>query len=151
MNTCVKVAQRLAHNISEFIHSHMNIAWVPPTLWHKYAITKWILFATKFMPFARNLDWTKDVTLNHGKNLATGGGPLPGPEWIQTATEMTFLGLNQLPIFTVIYGWEGNMAGYCTSMRPYFHEPQASENTTQECNIQPYCLLTHPDNRSIIY
>ena len=35
------------------------------------------------------------------------------------------------------------MAGYCTSVRPYFHEPQASENTAQECNIQPYCLLTH--------
>ena len=35
------------------------------------------------------------------------------------------------------------MAGYCMSMRPYFHEPQASENTAQECNIQPYCLLTH--------
>ena len=24
------------------------------------------------------------------------------------------------------------MAGYCTSVRPYFHEPQASENTAQE-------------------
>ena len=36
------------------------------------------------------------------------------------------------------------MAGYCTSVRPYFHEPQASENTaTHSCNIQPYCLLTH--------
>ena len=23
------------------------------------------------------------------------------------------------------------MAGYCTSVRPYFHEPQASENTAQ--------------------
>ena len=28
------------------------------------------------------------------------------------------------------------MAGYCTSVRLYFHEPQASENTAQECNIQ---------------
>ena len=36
------------------------------------------------------------------------------------------------------------MAGYCTSVRPYFHEPQASENTdAHSCNIQPYCLLTH--------
>ena len=35
------------------------------------------------------------------------------------------------------------MAGYCTSVRLYFHEPQASENTAQECNIQPYCLLSH--------
>ena len=35
------------------------------------------------------------------------------------------------------------MAGYCTSVRPYFHEPQASENTAQECNIQPYYLLNH--------
>ena len=35
------------------------------------------------------------------------------------------------------------MAGYCTSVWPYFHEPQASENTAQECNIQPYYLLTH--------
>ena len=34
------------------------------------------------------------------------------------------------------------MAGYRTSVRPYFHKPQASENTAQECNIQPYCLLT---------
>ena len=25
------------------------------------------------------------------------------------------------------------MAGYCTSVRLYFHEPQASENTAQEC------------------
>ena len=31
------------------------------------------------------------------------------------------------------------MAGYCTSVRSYFHEPQASENTAQECNIP----LTH--------
>ena len=35
------------------------------------------------------------------------------------------------------------MAGYCTSVRSYFHELQASENTAQECNIQPYCPLTH--------
>ena len=31
----------------------------------------------------------------------------------------------------------------CTSVRPYFHEPQVSENTAQECYIQPCCLLTH--------
>ena len=31
----------------------------------------------------------------------------------------------------------------CTSVRPYFYEPQASENTAQECNIQPYYLLNH--------
>ena len=24
-----------------------------------------------------------------------------------------------------------------------FHKPQVSENTAQECNIQPYCLLPH--------
>ena len=35
------------------------------------------------------------------------------------------------------------MAGYCTSVWSYFHEPQASENTAHSCNIQPYCLLTH--------
>ena len=35
------------------------------------------------------------------------------------------------------------MAGYCASVLPYFYESQASENTAQECNIQPYCLLTH--------
>ena len=35
------------------------------------------------------------------------------------------------------------MAGYCTSVRSYFYELQASENTAQECNIQPYCPLTH--------
>ena len=41
-------------------------------------------------------------------------------------------------------GWEGNITGYCTSVPPYFHEPQVSENTvSQECNIQPYCLLAH--------
>ena len=28
-------------------------------------------------------------------------------------------------------------------MRPYFHDPQASENIAQECNIQPYYLLNH--------
>ena len=32
------------------------------------------------------------------------------------------------------------MAGYCTSVRQYFHKLQASE---YECNIQPYCLLNH--------
>ena len=35
------------------------------------------------------------------------------------------------------------MAGHGVSVRPYFYEPQASENTAQECNIQPYCLLTN--------
>ena len=25
------------------------------------------------------------------------------------------------------------MAGYCTSVHPYFHEPQASENTANNC------------------
>ena len=35
------------------------------------------------------------------------------------------------------------MAGYCTSVRSYFHSPAARENTAQECNIQPYCPLTH--------
>ena len=28
-------------------------------------------------------------------------------------------------------------------VRPYFHEPQVSENTAQMCNIQPYHLLNH--------
>ena len=44
-------------------------------------------------------------SLNKGCNttpLQKGGGPLPGLGSIQTATEMTFLGLNQPPIFTVI-------------------------------------------------
>ena len=35
------------------------------------------------------------------------------------------------------------MAGYCMSVWPYFHEPQVSENTAQECNMQPYCPLNH--------
>ena len=35
------------------------------------------------------------------------------------------------------------MAGYGMSLCPYFHEPQVSENTAQECNIQPFCLLNH--------
>ena len=35
------------------------------------------------------------------------------------------------------------MAGYCTSVRPYFNEPQESESIAQGCNIQPYCLLSH--------
>ena len=35
------------------------------------------------------------------------------------------------------------MAGYFTSVWPYFHEPQASGNTAQECSIQPYYLLNH--------
>ena len=59
--------------------------------------------------------------------------------------------LTSLYIFNVFFlfscilfdGREGNMAGYCTSVQPYFHEPQASENTVQECNIQPYYLLNH--------
>ena len=28
-------------------------------------------------------------------------------------------------------GYEGNMTGYCMSVRPYFHKPHASENTAQ--------------------
>ena len=44
------------------------------------------------------------------------------------------------------------MAGHCMSVRPYFHEPQANENTAQEYNIQPYCLLNHQNyNGFIIY
>ena len=35
------------------------------------------------------------------------------------------------------------MAGHCTSLRLYFHDMKASENTVQDCNIQPYCLHTH--------
>ena len=35
------------------------------------------------------------------------------------------------------------MAGYCTFVL-YFRSPAARENTAaQECNIQPYCRLTH--------
>ena len=32
---------------------------------------------------------------------------------------------------------------YCSTVRLYFYKPQASENMAQECNIHPYCLLTH--------
>ena len=32
------------------------------------------------------------------------------------------------------------MAGYCTSVRPYFRKLQGSEN---KCNIQPYCIFNH--------
>ena len=37
----------------------------------------------------------------------------------------------------LLFGW---ILHECVSI---FHKPQASENTTQECNIQPYCLLNH--------
>ena len=40
------------------------------------------------------------------------------------------------------------MAGHCTSVWPYFHEPQASENTAQECNIQ---LPSHTSNNITYY
>ena len=36
------------------------------------------------------------------------------------------------------------MAGYCTSMRPYFHEPQESENTAQAQYLA--ILPSHPSN-----
>ena len=36
------------------------------------------------------------------------------------------------------------MAGYCTSVGPYFHEPQASGNTAQEWKNPAIFLLTHP-------
>ena len=49
---------------------------------------------------ARNFHWTRDVTLNHDKTLAKGGGQPPGIERVQTVTEMIFLGLNQPPIST---------------------------------------------------
>ena len=39
------------------------------------------------------------------------------------------------------------MAGYCMSVWPHFHEPQASENTAQECNIQ---LPSHTSNNRFI-
>ena len=39
------------------------------------------------------------------------------------------------------------MAGYCTSVWPYFHEPQASENTAQVCNI--YILLCFSRNKKV--
>ena len=35
------------------------------------------------------------------------------------------------------------MAGYCTSVHSYFYSPAARETTAQECNIQPYYLLSH--------
>ena len=38
----------------------------------------------------------------------------------------------QISVHVLFDGWEGNMAGYCTSVQPYFHEWQASENTAQE-------------------
>jgi len=46
--------------------------------------------------FARNLNWTKGVTLNPCKRI----GPPPGPGSIQTETKMTILGLTNF--FTVI-------------------------------------------------
>ena len=36
-------------------------------------------------------------------------------------------------MYILFDGWEGNMARYYTSVRPYFHEPQVSENAAQEC------------------
>ena len=62
------------------VQYYMNIAWVPPLFWHKHANTFWW-----------NLGQTREVLTNRV-------GPLPGPAWIQTATEMTFLQLNQPPI-----------------------------------------------------
>ena len=61
----------------------MNIDWVP-------------------LPSGRNkmnFICNQNLEMYHGKTMAKGGGSLPGPGWIQTATEMTFLGLNQPPIF----------------------------------------------------
>ena len=36
------------------------------------------------------------------------------------------------------------MAGYCTSVRPYFHNPQASENTAQEFQVGQGRAFTPP-------
>ena len=33
------------------------------------------------------------------------------------------------------------MAGYCTNVRPYFHKPQASENTARECIVTLQIIL----------
>ena len=38
------------------------------------------------------------------------------------------------------YGW---ILHECAAIFSRAAEPQASENTAQECNIQPYCLFTH--------
>ena len=35
------------------------------------------------------------------------------------------------------------MAGYCTSVRSYFHEPQASENTAHKCIMSHQETLMH--------
>ena len=48
--------------------------------------------------FTRKLHWKRCVPSNT-KPLQKEGGPPPGPGWIQTATEMTLLELNQPPIF----------------------------------------------------
>ena len=58
-------------------------------------------------------------------------------------TKQTSLHQADLIYICILFdGWEGNMAGYCMSVRPYFHKPQASENTAQECNIQSYAFST---------
>ena len=42
------------------------------------------------------------------------------------------------------------MAGYCTSVWPYFHEPQASENPAQECNIA-FSHINYCNIRNLLY
>ena len=73
MNT----AQRLTV-VLEYFRVH-NVARVPPPLWHNMELQN----EFRNVCFARNLDWTKNVTLNHNKTMAKpvakGGGTLPGP------------------------------------------------------------------------
>ena len=72
MNT----AQRLTV-VLEYFRVH-NVARVPPPLWHNMELQNEFRNV-----FARNLDWTKNVTLNHNKTMAKpvakGGWTLPGP------------------------------------------------------------------------
>ena len=87
---CPEVHQ-IAWIFSEFIQETMNISKLHP------------LFATNFICnqicFARKLDWTRDVTLS----IATEGVPLPGPRWIQSATDMTFSWVKSISNFLHMY------------------------------------------------
>ena len=89
-----KTAQRLANNawiffrVNPTIHEYSESS---TPFWHKHAITKWI--STNSL-FARNLHWTRGVTLNPGKRRwATAW------IWMNPDCNWDDLFLNQPPIF----------------------------------------------------
>ena len=73
---------------------------------------------------------TRDKSASHLVIVVT------APQLGRAVWRVVMMWMNISYKYILFDGWEGNLPGYYTSVRPYFHEPQASENTALEiCNI----------------